>query len=686
MVSADASAAMLTPGASASAVTSANTGGCSGSSQSSAQTTGDWTSHTTSTDIPATLASYISSTVPVSNPTYPSVTFYPYISSAAYYDVYIVIPGCTYTQDCDSRTSVDIEVFPEANGLGWTSTISEQVTDDTKTLVYSGWMDATSGSFTPTIILALAQSPAGVSSSNYVVVAEAVELVLTGIATNGSTTSTSGGSNGTNSTTTSSSTSSNSTNSVAFGVFEWARSFNSTANAASSSLSNSTETALTKLGFALDAAYNTSGSKSWSVNAIAATGSNVFVGGNFSVSGNYTNVVSLDVSTGQSSSLAAGGLNGVVHAATVLGNYVYFGGEFTTTASSGTALKSLARYDPSGKAWAAVGGGVDGTVTGLVASGSSLIVTGNFSDVISSSGNSTSTGGYAVWDTSSSSWSTGAVIFGNLSAATVSSSNTYFGGRVYGSTTNGVSGIAFLTSSGSSAAISSLPGVSLSATGSNSTNPSKRSFHAPRSLAHDLFARIAGVLSEPSIVARASAPTISSVPAPAPAVLAGGFYTNSSASGKPSVSVFGGNFTSGSSIGALAFYANGALSGPTPPVQGVVRSLAVVGDYLYAGGTSLNVSTVGSGLVLYNLAQGKWVTGTVPSLNPSSGTTLNVNVLKQRLNTNTVVVGGNFATAGSLGCSGLCLWDTGSGQWSAPGSGLSSGEIKAVDFAGVSQS
>jgi hypothetical protein len=145
----------------------------------------------------------------------------------------------------------------------------------------------------------------------------------------------------------------------------------------------------------------------------------------------------------------------------------------------------------------------------------------------------------------------------------------------------------------------------------------------------------------------------------------------------------GGNFSSdsGSNIGSLAFYAD-SISGPTPPLTGVVRTLSVINNNVYIGGSDVNVENIGSNLVVYDLADNSWKTGGIPSLNPSTGSTVNINIISQRQDSNTVIVAGNFATAGSLNCAALCLWDVDGGQWQSPGSGLASGEVRAVDYAG----
>lgn len=667
-------------GAYASATSEGNTGVCSNSAdKSSALTTGDWKTATAPTNIPATTAYYLTTNVSTSSTDRPSVTFYPYVSAAGYYDLYVLVPGCSAIGDCGTRTSVDIEVFPKQDGLGWTSTISERVQDDTRILVYSGPIDMSSGSFSPTVILALAEKPDTISGNSFTVVASAVELVLTGLVdANGSIVNSTSSGNTTVSDTTQTSSASLA---MSYGVFEYVRS-SSVVNATTARLSNSSETSLTHLGFALNSALNSSSSRSsFAVHAIASTGTTIYVGGNFSSSGNYSNVLAIDTSSNQTSSLPSQGLDDVVYSIATLGNNVYFGGIFRSTATSGgPALLYLARYDTGSKAWVSLAGGVDGPVTDLTVSSSTLIVTGNFSHVIAADGTTTQSGGYAVWDSSSSTWSTSGALFGNVSTAALNGASTYMAGKVYGTSSNPANGVAMLsTGSDGLAAISTLSDVNFGTTGSTSPTVTRKRSHKS-TFTRTWLSRFTDAIAERTIQPRATAQAIPSQIAAAPAVLAGAFWQN----GSQSVTIMGGNFSTGSGssqISGLAFHST-SLYGPTPPVSGVVRALEVVGDRLYVGGSALSVSGAGSNLVVYDLARNSWTTSGIPTLNPSSGSTVSVNTVQQRLNSNTVVVGGNFATAGALNCAALCLWDSGSNQWMTPGSGLASGEVKAVDFAG----
>ncbi|WVR06384.1 hypothetical protein IAU60_003415 [Kwoniella sp. DSM 27419] len=704
------SVSLLTNGAYASAASSDASSTCSSAKNSTIQSVGEWNTKSAATD--SAVETFLTTSVPVGDSTRPQVTFYPYVGSAGQYDVYVFIPGCLNVGDCAGRTSVDIEVFPLQGGLGWTSTISEQVNYDTNTLVYSGPVDASTSAFTPTISLALAVNPASVASGgDYIVVADRVQLTLTGVSGSGSSTPQTGsngtivnGVNGSNgSVITNSTLLDNSSYSVSYGVYEYVRSSTSSINAATSFLNNATETPLTRLGFSLDAALNASGSDaaSWVVNTVVAVDHTIFVGGDFSASNNYTNVILIDSSSGQASALASQGLSGIVNTAAVVGGKVYFGGDFTSTAQSGgVALNYIARYDPSSKAWAAVGGGVNGFVTDLLASASTpseLIVMGNFTHVIDSNGTSTATGGYATYDTNLSQWVQSGIIFGNLSAGAVPAAassikaESFFAGRVYGSASNSVNGIATLSSNGDGQAnIASLHGVSFGNNGASSapsTLARRRSLvaRAAHTYTRAFIARFTDAIIERAspLLPRATPPTIVSQPAVAPAILAGAFWTNSSADDKPTITILGGNFSSGD-VEGLAFYneEKAGLTGPSPPVSGVVRTLNVVGDHVLAGGENVSVQGVGSGIVTYDLKKGSWQTGGMPALNPVSGSSVVVNAIKTRPDTTTVVVAGNFATAGSLGCAAVCLWDTKNAQWSTPGAGLDGGEVRAIDFAG----
>jgi hypothetical protein len=559
---------------------------------SSVETAGLWEPCTVPTGIPGTTADVLYANIPVDNTTSPSVTFYPYIASSGTYDVYLMTPGCNRLLDCDGRTSVDVEVFPTDGGLGWTSTVSQKVEQDTSSLVYSGYMEASSGNFSATIILTLAANPEQVQGSTYVVVADQVTLTLTGV-------------NGT--------ANSSSSASIGFGIFEWPESNNTDVSTLSRALRSANAT---------------------SVNAVVAYDSAIFVGGSF---GNYSNVVGVDQEI-----ITLGGLDGPVYAAARLGSYLYFGGDFTKPANGGVTLNNLARYDPAAKAWAAIGG-TNGVVTEIITSSEQLVIIGNFTSV-SYNGATTKTGGRAVWDTATSQWTTEGLIFGTLSAAAVGQ-DTYLAGRISGYTANPVDSFAYLSDN-----------TIKSANVDFGTEAALRKRSSWLSLVTEIIVK-----------RRLDDRAVAASSAPAPAVLAGAYYSNSSVD----ITILGGNFSANGS--AVAFYPGEIAS----PVTGVVRALAVYQDTLFIGGS--DVQATDSGLLVYNLASNQWVTGRVPALNGD----VVIHAIRNRKDTSAIIVAGSFTSAGSLSCPGICLWDQESAQWNALGNGLS-GEVRAIDFAGVS--
>ena len=684
----------LTSGAFGSAVTNTNKPLCPGNlPSSSAQSSGSWSTEEHTTSDPKINTYYLTSDVSVGSTDRPSVTFYPYVSSSAIYNIYLSIPGCSALGDCDGRTTVDIGVYPVQGGQGWTSTISEQVNEDTMILVYSGAVDGSTESFNPTVVLSLSADATTPSNGNtYTVVADSVVMYLTGTSETNSTGSARVSGSSANSTSFLNSTLS-SNQSLSFGVYEHQRSSTASINAATDTLNNATETSLDRLGFALDAAYNASGRPStWIINAVASVDDTLFVAGDFAASGNFSNVVALDRSTGQATALESMGLNGAVHATAVIDGMVYFGGEFTTTASSADTsdLKHLSKYDPTAKTWSSLGGGVDGAVTGLHVSStypSQLIVVGNFSHTTGDDSNTNTTGGYAIYDTVAAGWVTTGILYGTLSAATSSTEKqTYLAGAVLGSSQNPVNGVAQLTSTKGGATLSNFQNVDFGSTGSaaaSSASASKRSL--VKTVLKRSWIETLTDLRPRAMMVRDTPPTIPYTSAAAPAVLSGAFWTNSSADGKPTVTIMGGNFTETNGttqISGVAFYSEDqTLTGPSPHVQGVVRALNVKSNSLYIGGRDVNVTGVGNGLVVYNLETNSWVTGGMSPLSAGSET-LTINAIATRGDTNTIVAAGNFETAGSLGCHAVCLWDTTNAQWSAPGQGLQSGEVRAIDFAG----
>ncbi len=91
------------------------------------------------------------------------------------------------------------------------------------------------------------------------------------------------------------------------------------------------------------------------IRAIAAAGSDVYVGGSFSQAGGRpaNNIARWSTTTHQWDTLN-GGINGLVYAILPHGNYIYVGGSFNDI--NGTPAYSLARWDVTAQTWSLVGG------------------------------------------------------------------------------------------------------------------------------------------------------------------------------------------------------------------------------------------------------------------------------------------------------------------------------------------
>jgi hypothetical protein len=153
------------------------------------------------------------------------------------------------------------------------------------------------------------------------------------------------------------------------------------------------------------------------VSALAVSGSDLYVGGDFTTAGGSaaTNIAKWN---GSSWSALGPGMNHGVSALAVSGSDLYAGGEFTT--AGGSAATGIAKWD--GSSWSALASGVNGAVSALAVSGSDLYAGGWFT---TAGGNAASR--IAKWD--GSSWTAlGSGMNGGVSAVAVSGSDLFAGG------------------------------------------------------------------------------------------------------------------------------------------------------------------------------------------------------------------------------------------------------------------
>ncbi len=164
------------------------------------------------------------------------------------------------------------------------------------------------------------------------------------------------------------------------------------------------------------------------VKAIAVSGSDVYVGGEFTLAGG-SSANRIAKWNGSSWSSLGTGMDGNVFAIAVSGSDVFVGGGFTT--AGGNPATSIAKWN--GNSWSSLGAGINGYVYAIAVSGSNVYVGGNFTSAGGISANS-----IAKWN--GSNWSalgTGMNIGDDVIAITVSGSDVYVGG--YFATAGGIS-------------------------------------------------------------------------------------------------------------------------------------------------------------------------------------------------------------------------------------------------------
>ncbi len=138
------------------------------------------------------------------------------------------------------------------------------------------------------------------------------------------------------------------------------------------------------------------------------------------------------------------GLNGQVYAIAVSGSDVYVGGQFTNVGSDGTSvtgLKNIAKWNTTSLTWSALGNGLNDIVYTIAISGSNLYVGGVFTNA----GGGTPISGLfkiAKWNTTTSAWSALSNGLNNdVFAIAINGNDVYVGGNFGESMNFDVSGL-----------------------------------------------------------------------------------------------------------------------------------------------------------------------------------------------------------------------------------------------------
>ncbi|KAI0793263.1 cortical protein marker for cell polarity-domain-containing protein [Abortiporus biennis] len=670
---------LLSSGAFATSIDADNGVSCFAPNPSTTSRTGTWTEKDANTNIPGTTQAVLVSEIAVGTQSSqsPTFTWMPYVSASGEYVINLLVPGCTNFQDCAARTSVKVTVFPGAGVSPFVTTLSQQNTEDASVEIYRGPVVLSSSSFATTITMTLADTPTGNGQNGqYELVADRVELLLNTPSNGGNGTS---GLNGT-------STARNS-----FGFLEWPLSSTATANAVSS-LNTSQETGLDVVGFDLFDAIGSSIPATSHISAVAHHSSGaIVVAGDFKLaSGSASGASNIALfKSGQLNALSGGGLDGPVASVALTGDSLFVGGAFQDTATPTTQgkLSGVALYNVQQNTWTSLGGGVNGPVSSISLSDNQLLVAGNFTSV--SQGNlQVPASGYAVWNVSSNSWGkTGGFVVGNLTFVGNGTSSTdlaqIVAGRVSAAAEVSAPGFVMLQNGNGNDGIPSInsPDFSL---GSQTAQTTLARRSLPITRTHSWLPTVRHIFRRQNTPAQTSLPSSST---PTSSILTGAFWVNGSSSND--AVIVGGNFSLTTATGTVA--ENLAVYDPTTDsiralsgnqISGTVLSLLVEGNQLFVGGTFTVPGTQFNGFAVYDLADESWDTTGVEPLQSGSSTDVVVrSVTNSPSQSNTIIVAGFFAQAGSTPCRSICAYGTQTKQWNALGDGIQ-GDVHSVAYAG----
>lgn len=385
------------------------------------------------------------------------------------------------------------------------------------------------------------------------------------------------------------------------------------------------------------------------VNALVTSGDVTYVAGNFT-SQSVRNIVAMNGNDATTKTLS-GGLNGEVDSLFSNGTNLFVGGSFTATQDNSVqGLNNVAVYNTESNAWLPLGAGVNGKVLRVIGltmniTGSTpevvVSVNGEFSELMAFGSNpAVSTTGFGIWVPSQGNWLHHLElpvesISGILSTSIIGGPGdlSLYAGSL-SSSTLGARGVATLGNT-----LGRLP-VNFQAP-SNSSTPGSLTKRADALSEGDLQGVVTGV-----------------------------FDTN----GGRNITILGGHFAAraadGSTINNLVLL-DGAKDnevsglGAQIDANSTFTALAVSGNMLFAGGnvTGTVAGDKASGLITYDLASRSF--GTQPPI--LSGAESTVSSMAPRPNSADVYVGGSFKSAGSLGCPGVCRFNSDNSQWNQVG-------------------
>lgn len=300
-----------------------------------------------------------------------SVVFEPDLQESGNYTVLLYTPGCSQDDTCGSRGKVDVSAtFATSSGSSKLSptTIAQTNENDKYDTLFTGFVDASSDSFRPSVTVRPTSGNGDVT-----VVASRVQFKLLSAK---NTTKKTGGLNG---------------------LYD----YDPSSKSKSSDLDKSDINQATKK---LD--------RDASITSLAEHDNIIYVAGNFS-SDKFHHIMS--IADGNATALPGGGLNKGVADIATLGNVLYLGGNFTDTYDGGEkGLSHVASYSSSSDKWSALGAGLNGRVDTIYPiqlnvsseiNETTIAVSGDFDQILGFDGNpAVYVPGFAIWLPSNKTW------------------------------------------------------------------------------------------------------------------------------------------------------------------------------------------------------------------------------------------------------------------------------------------
>jgi hypothetical protein len=454
-----------------------------------------------------------------------------------------------------------------------------------------------------------------------------------------------------------------------------------------------------------------------SVFAIAVSGSDVYVGGDFTVAGNVAanRIAKWDSSANRWSALGSG-LNSRVLAIAARGDDVYVGGNFTQ--AGGASIKYIAHWNDATQTWSALGSELTHAITSpevdaiAIAANGDVYVGGEFDTAGGVTANN-----IARWDGSAwHSMGTGvAGTYHSVNAIAISGNDVYVGGSFTTAGGNPASRVAKWNGSSWSPLLGgandevdaiAIVGTSVYIAGTfdsvhdTSDHPAGHVAMWTGGVwntlnggvgAPDAYALAVGpdnkvylggrftTLADGSTSARRLAKWDGSAWTPVGGVMPGsdGVDSNLYALAFLGDQLYMGGFFRKSNEGKTLNYigywdiSDGEWYGLGNSVDAPVYATTVIGDYVYVGGVFTSAGGVKSSrLARWNQHTGQWsdVGGGVSGCR---GLLCSPVVYAMAVDGENLYVGGNFTHAGVISASGVARWNTRTQTWSALGEGVS---------------